>query len=116
MTFRDDFFDVDVVGLDEGFEEFLEKYGQSEAADDAVYWLGDLAYGEGDFTKAMEYFQDLMNRFPDSNKLPSALYKGRRSLLALGQSQDAWDMGGRLLAQFPDSEEAALLKEETDDH
>ena len=32
----------------QGFEEFLSKYGESEVADDALYWLGDLAYGEGD--------------------------------------------------------------------
>ena len=53
-----------------------------------------------------------MDEFPASERVPSALYKGRACLLELGQSQAAWDMGGRLLDEFPQSAEAALLREE----
>ena len=45
--------------------------------------------------------------------MPAAMYKGRACYLALGRKQDAWKMGGDLLARFPASDEAALLKEET---
>ena len=96
-----------------GFLEFLGKYPDSEAADDANYWLGDLWYGDGDWSQALDYFQRLMNDFPDSEYIPSALLKGRSCLLELDRSEEAWQMGGELIDRYPDSTEAALLKEET---
>ncbi len=54
---------------------------------------------------------DLLDRFPASERVPAALYKGRTCLLALGRNNEAWEWGGKLLAQFPDSAEAALLNE-----
>jgi tol-pal system protein YbgF len=97
-----------------GFQEFLEKFPESEEADDATYWLGDLAYGDGDFKKAYEYFEALLNGFPGSERVPAALYKGRACLLELGRTEQAWELGGRLLQDHPSSAEAALLKEEAD--
>lgn len=95
-----------------GFEEFLAKYGDTEAADDAIYWLGDLAYADGDFDGALQRFQELETRFPQSERLPAALYKTRSCLLELGRKDEAWNVGGDLLARFPDSPEAALLQEQ----
>ena len=97
----------------QGYEEFLQRFGKSEAADDALYRLGDLAYAEGDHAGAVKRFEDLLGRFPKSDWAPAAMYKARSCYLALGRKQDAWKMGGDLLAKYPASDEAALLKEET---
>jgi len=96
----------------QGFEEFLRKYPDSEVADDAVYWLGDLAYANKEYEKALKYFGDLLQEYPAAEFAPAALYKSRSALLALGRNDEAWDVGGRLLKQFPASPEAALLQEE----
>jgi len=93
----------------EGYQEFLQRYGQSEAADEAVYWLGDIAYGEKDFSGSLERFTELLERFSVSELAAAALYKGRACLLALDRADEAWEWGGRLLSQFPNSDEAALL-------
>lgn len=93
-----------------GYVEFLEKYGESEAADDAVYRLGDLAYGNRDHEAALAYFEDLLARFPDSDFVPAALFKGRACLVSLGRMDDAEAMGERLLTEHPDSAEAELLQ------
>lgn len=97
----------------QGYEEFLQRFGNSEAADDALYRLGDLSYADGDYAGAVKRFEDLLARFSSSDWLPAAMYKGRACYLALGRKQDAWKLGGDLLARFPASDEAALLKEET---
>lgn len=96
-----------------GFQEFLEKFPSSEEADDATYWLGDLAYGDASFEDALGFFQKVLQDFPDSERVPSALYKGRACLLELGRRNEAWEMGGKLLENYPRSAEAELLKEET---
>ena len=96
-----------------GFQEILEKFPASEEADDATYWLGDLAYGDAMFAEALDYFEKVLQDFPASERVPSALYKGRACLLELGRTEEAWAMGGRLLDEHPQAPEAALLKEET---
>jgi len=96
-----------------GFQEFLQKFPRSEEADNATYWLGDLAYGDADFDSALEFFQKVITDYSDSERVPSAMYKGRACLLQLDRTEEAWTMGGQLLDQFPQSSEAALLREET---
>lgn len=96
-----------------GFEEFLFKYGNSELSDDALYWLGDLSYGEGDDSAALDYFEEMLKRFPASERVPAAMYKSRSCLLNLGRQDEAWTVGGALMERYPDSNEAALLKAES---
>ena len=98
----------------QGFEEFLEKYPTSEVADDAMYWLGDIAYGERQYEKALGYFEQMLAAYPGAEFAPAALFKSRTCLLELNRQDEAWDVGGKLLTQFPNSNEAALLKEEND--
>ncbi len=96
-----------------GFEEFLFKYENSELSDDALYWLGDLSYGEGEDSVALDYFEEMLKRFPASERVPAAMYKSRSCLLNLGRQEEAWTVGGALVENYPDSNEAALLKAES---
>ena len=99
----------------QGFEEFLLKYPTSEVADEALYYLGDIAYGEDEHAKALGYFEQMLTAYPAAEFAPAALYKSRTCLLELNRQQDAWDAGGKLLTQFPSSPEAALLNEESEE-
>jgi TolA-binding protein len=96
-----------------GFEDFLSRYDNSELTDDALYWLGDLAYGEGENEKALGYFQDMLSRFPDSDLSSAAMFKGRACLVALGRDSEAAAMAADLLDRFPDSSEAELMQAES---
>ncbi len=98
-----------------GFEEFLQRYPAAEAADRAVYWLGDLAYAQGDSAAALKRFRELIDKHPASEFRSAAMYKARACLLALGRKDEAWDLGGRLLQEYPQSDEAAQLKLERGD-
>jgi tol-pal system protein YbgF len=96
-----------------GFQEFLDKFPLSEEADDATYWLGDLAYGDAEFKQALDLFQAVIRDYPASERVPSAMYKARACLLALDRKDEAWAIGGDLMDRYPDSSEAELLREET---
>ena len=39
---------------------------QGERADDCLYYLGKIAQNEGDNTKAKDYYETLINAFPNS--------------------------------------------------
>jgi len=60
-------------------------------------------------------YQRLIQEHPQSEFMPAALYKARGCLLDLGRQQEAWDYGGRLLEEYPQSDEAAQLRLERGD-
>ncbi len=95
-----------------GYEEFLQRFGETEGAARALFRLGGLEMDAGEYAKALEHFEQLLERFPDDPNAAAGLYKARRCLLELDRPDEARAMGDRLLESYPDSPEAALLKEE----
>ncbi|MFH2052342.1 MAG: tetratricopeptide repeat protein [bacterium] len=93
-----------------GYEEFLEKYGRTEAADDALYRLGDMDLADGEHASALERFDDLLARFPASEWVPAALFKSRECLLGLGREDEAAARARLLIENHPGSTEAAMLQ------
>lgn len=95
----------------DGLREFLEKYGSSELADDALYLLGDLAYSEKHYEEALGHFRTLMTRFPRSDRLPAALLKAAICEHELGRDREARLDLERIRNDFPDSDEAELARQ-----
>jgi tol-pal system protein YbgF len=87
----------------EEFQSFLERYPDSEYADNAQYWLGESYYVTRNYDIALTAFQDLLDRFPDSTKAPDALLKVGYTHYELEQ----WDSARTTLTQvqerYPDS-------------
>jgi len=96
----------------EGFREFLDRYGNSELGDDARYWLGDLAYGEQDWTDANDQFQRLLADHPDTEWAAAAMLKRGYSLQELDRLDEADAIFRELVAKYPDSNEAALARDQ----
>lgn len=57
------------------FEEFLEKWPVGEYSDNALYWIAESYYEEGEYRKAALSFQRLRMQFSESDKLEDALLK-----------------------------------------
>ncbi len=51
-----------------------------EMADDAMYWLGDIAYGERQYEKALGYFEQMLAAYPAAEFAPAALFKSHTCL------------------------------------
>jgi len=87
----------------ESFQAFLDRYPDSDYADNAQYWLGESYYVTKNFDIALGAFQGLLNRFPDSPKAPDALLKIGYTHYELEQ----WDAARSALTQvqekYPDS-------------
>ena len=58
-----------------GFRQFLEAYPGSEMRDNAQYWLAETYYVTEDFPQALAGFQNVINNFPASRKIPDAWLK-----------------------------------------
>jgi len=59
----------------EKFQSFLDSYPNSEYSDNAQYWLGESYYVTRNYDIALTAFQELMDRYPESPKVPDALLK-----------------------------------------
>jgi tol-pal system protein YbgF len=94
----------------EGFEDFLARYPDSELADDTLYWLGDLAYGERKWQEAHDLFVRLLEEHPETTWAPAALYKRGLSLQEMGQDELAEITLRELRTRFPESNEAQLVE------
>lgn len=95
----------------QGFKEFLSRYGQSELADDAAYWLAELDYAEGRYAEALGAFEGVLARYPGSELAPAVELKAAYCLLASGQEEEGRRALQRLIDRHPQAEEAGLARE-----
>jgi tol-pal system protein YbgF len=87
----------------EDFQAFLQRYPNSEYADNAQYWLGESYYVTRNYDIALSAFQTLINRFPDSPKSPDALLKIGYTHYELKQWDAARQALTRVQQEYPDT-------------
>lgn len=68
----------------------------------------------GAHDSALIYFEEVLDRFPDSRWAPKALVAKYESYRAIGYDEEAEEARDRLLAEFPDSPEAGQFAERAD--
>lgn len=94
----------------QGFQTFLKKYKQSDKADNARFWIGEIYFAEKWFEKAILEYEKVINDFPEGNKVPAAYLKQGISFHKLGENANARLILKELLQKFPDSNEAKIAK------
>jgi tol-pal system protein YbgF len=57
------------------FTQFIAAYPQSALLDNVYYWLGEAHYVGKDYNAALKSFKTVVEKFPDSRKLPDAWLK-----------------------------------------
>jgi tol-pal system protein YbgF len=85
------------------FEDFLRYSASSPRAAEAQYYLGQIAYTQGDFGAALSAFDLVLERYPVGFITPEAQYKKALSLIRLGRAADARRELETLVARFPNS-------------
>lgn len=92
----------------DGFQEVVDRFGGSELADDAEYWLAETWYAERDFERARDGFERVLAEHPDSEVVPAAQLKLAYSLLETGDTERAIEVLQGLQKSWPDSDEALI--------
>lgn len=95
----------------QGFEEYLQYYGNSARASDAQYYIGDSYYNEGNYPKAVVEFNKCLDRYQSGRRLPTAQLKKAYALLNLGETQAAIRELRSLIQRYPHSTEADLARQ-----
>ena len=94
-----------------GLRQFLQSFPGAEKADDAQFHIGECLYNLGDYQTAVEAYDAVIQRFPDSQYVVSATYKKALSFLNGNQTAQGVILLQQLIINYPDSNEARLSRE-----
>ena len=72
-----------------GFSDYLKWYGDTDKASHAQFWIAQIHFDQNDFQSALQEFDAVLEKYPDSNKTADARYMKAMTLLKLGRKTDA---------------------------
>ncbi len=95
----------------EGFRLYLEQFGDSPLADNALYWIGECYFSQKNFEAAISTFNEVILFYPKGDRVPAAYLKKALSYLELGQKEEALAVLKLLVSKFPLDEEAKIAQQ-----
>lgn len=90
------------------FQELIERYPQSEQADNAQFWIGEIYYREKWYEKAILEYQKVIENYPKGNKVPASLLKQGFAFLNLNDKANCRLILEELIKKYPKTNEAKI--------
>jgi tol-pal system protein YbgF len=93
----------DYDGATRAFQAFLAQYGQDPLAGNAMFWLGQIDYTQGQYQQAAVTFLDAYRKYPKSAKAGESLLKVGLSMSNLGKKKEACAALQRFSTEYPEA-------------
>jgi tol-pal system protein YbgF len=97
------------------FSDYLKNFPTNELASNAQFYLGEIAYAQGNYQDALAQYEIVMSNYPKSFKLAAAMLKKGFAEVELGMKSSGVRDLRELVRRFPGSDESrraqAKLKE-----
>jgi tol-pal system protein YbgF len=88
------------------FSDYIKNFPKNDLASNAQFYLGEIAYTQGDYKAAIAAYETVLQNYPQSFKLGASLLKKGMAELELGRRTSATrDLRG-VIRRFPGSDEA----------
>ncbi|MBS3907534.1 MAG: tol-pal system protein YbgF [Syntrophaceae bacterium] len=100
----------DLDGGRRKFEAFLKQYPNMELSDNAQFWIGETYFLKKDFEKAILEYEKVVVKYPEGDKVPSALLKQGLAFLELGDKTNARNLLRRVIDRYPQADQAEIAK------
>ncbi len=100
----------DYEGARRKFEAFLKQYPNTELSDNAQFWIGETYYVKKDYEKAILEYEKAIAKYPEGDKVPSALLKQALAFLELGDKTNGRNLLRRVVERYPQSEQAEMAR------
>jgi len=100
----------DLDGGRRKFEAFLKQYPNMELSDNAQFWIGETYFLKKDFEKAILEYEKVIVKYPEGDKVSSALLKQGLAFLELGDKTSSRNLLKRVTDRFPQTEQAEIAK------
>jgi TolA-binding protein len=92
------------------YTDFLRYYSNTDLAPNAQYQIGEVQYNKGDFEAALQSFDTVVERFPETQKTLDARYMKGMALTKMKQPTKAAAEFRALIKASPGSEQATKAK------
>ena len=93
------------------FQELIQRFPESERADNAQFWIGEIYYREKWYEKAILEYQKVIEKYPKGNKVPASLLKQGFAFYNLGDKSNSRLILEELIKKYPKSNEAKIAKD-----
>lgn len=93
----------DNAGAARAFQAFVAQHPQDPLAGNAMYWLAQISYAQGQYDQAAVTFLDAYRKYPKSAKAGESLLKVGLSMSNLGKKKEACAALSRFSSEFPDA-------------
>ncbi|MGH7858522.1 MAG: tol-pal system protein YbgF, partial [Candidatus Binatia bacterium] len=90
---------------------FAREEPTSDLADNAWFWLAESRLARGHTAGAIEAYRTAIDRYPEGNKIPDALFKLGVAFEAVGNGGAAREAWQELVRRFPTSAAAETAAE-----
>ena len=94
------------------FRRYLESYRDTEAADNALFWIAESLNSQGKIEEALKEFDHLLADYPRSDRAASSHYKRGILLLQLERRTEGITALKNVAVQFPGSAESTQAVQE----
>jgi tol-pal system protein YbgF len=88
------------------FSDYIKNFPQNDLASNAQFYLGEIAYAQGNYKGAIAAYETVLSNYPQSFKLGASLLKKGMAELALGLKTSARRDFRDVVKRFPGSDEA----------
>jgi tol-pal system protein YbgF len=96
------------------FRTFADSHPDDMLTPQAVYWVGDIAYVQKDYTGAARAIAEQIKKYPNSCRAPDSMLKLGQSLIAMGQKQEGCTTLGAIKAKYPQASDTILAAAKQD--
>lgn len=94
-----------------GFEEYAQRFPDSDVADNALYWIGECRFSQGKFQEAIAAYDRLLERYPRSDRAAAANLKKGLSFLETNQVGQAVVQLRYVVSTYPSTDEARIARD-----
>ena len=92
------------------FLDLIKQFPGSDNADNAQFWIGEIYYKNKKYKTAILEYKNVIDNYPDGNKVPGAYLKQALSFSALGEPDMSELLLNELIKKYPKSGEAIIAK------
>jgi tol-pal system protein YbgF len=93
------------------FNDYLKFYPNTDLAGNAYFYLAEIQFKAGDFKKAIENCNLVLQNFPSGNKAAAAQLKKGFALIELGQQDEGVQELKHVIQRYPRTQEATQARE-----
>ena len=93
------------------FGDYVKFYPNTDLAGNAYFYLAELQYRAGNYQKAVEQYDLVLQNFPSGNKAAAAQLKKGFALLELGKEDEGTQELRHVIQRYPKSNEATQARE-----